>query len=66
MTYISHARNAEELKLEFVSDIRRRLASLDMQAKHAQTETHKAKLGLALSEFTEMLNYWQELTIVRP
>jgi hypothetical protein len=67
MNYISHARNTEELKVEFLSDIRRRLAMIDGYIKAvSRSQAEKSRLACAENELKAMLEYWEKVEIVRP
>lgn len=67
MKYISHARTPEELKDEVLSDLRRRLAMLDSYINNiARSAAEKARLACAEKELMAMLQFWNEVEIVRP
>lgn len=64
--YVTHARTAEELKAEVLSDLTRRLSFLDGQIKvTARGEAEKSRLRCAERELTAMLQFWTELEIVK-
>lgn len=66
MTYITHAPTPEALKAELCSDLHRRLAALDAQRKVPLAgEAQRARIGRAIIELEDMLNYWSNLEIVR-
>ena len=63
--YISHARNAEELRAEVLGDLRRRIASLDMQHNAVRfSQAEKARIARAIGELQSMLDFWSELKIL--
>ena len=65
--YISHARTPEELRKEVLSDLRRRLISLDNYSDRvAKSATEKARLARAIEELLDMFTYWTNLKIERP
>jgi hypothetical protein len=65
--YVSHARTPEELRSEVLSDLRRRLISLDKYFNTvARSGAEKARLSRAMEELVDMLNYWANLKIERP
>jgi hypothetical protein len=62
--YVSHARTLEELKAEFVSDIRRRIATIDGYANAvSKNAAEKARLATATREFQAMFDYWVEVEV---
>lgn len=64
MTYISHARSAEEMRQEVITDLNRRLASLTTQrAAFGRGAAGKARFDGKILVLEEMLHYWSELQI---
>jgi hypothetical protein len=67
MMFVSHARTPEELKAEVLSDLRRRIASIDGYSHTvAKSVTEQAKLACATRELEDMFKFWSELEIIRP
>jgi hypothetical protein len=65
--YISHARTPEELRVEVLSDLRRRLVSLDKYTDAvARSAAEKSRLARATEELLDMFTYWTNLKIERP
>lgn len=64
--FITHARTLEELRAEFLSDIRRRIQFLDGQSRTvARGALEKARIARATYELEEMHKFWTELTIIK-
>lgn len=63
MTYITHARTAEQLRAEVLSDLNRRLARLNLQYDNSPSAIAKSRLTSAVNELNDMLYFWTELTI---
>jgi hypothetical protein len=63
--FISHARSAQELRSEVMSDIQRRLDGLDAQLKRIgkPSAAEATRIARARFEFLEMLEYWRDLAI---
>lgn len=65
--YISHAHTPEELKLEVLSDLRRRIVFLDAYTRDvAKSATERARLARAIAELADVLHYWEQVRIARP
>ena len=63
-TYVTHARTPQELRAEVVSDLNRRLLFLNGQVKTiARSASEKARIGRAIVELEDMLDFWSKLTI---
>ncbi len=60
--FITHAITGE-LRDEFLSDIHRRLASLDTQASFTKQATEAGKIGRAKQELEAVLAFWQEVEL---
>ena len=64
LVYVSHAKNVEELRMEVVSDLKRRLDMLsswrDVMAK---SEREKARYGIAINELNNAIKFWSEVQI---
>lgn len=62
--FISNARSLEELRSEFISDIHRRIATLDSQqnifGKNAAVAT---RIAARKTELEEMLDFWQKVEL---
>ena len=64
--FITHARTLEELRAEFLSDIRRRIQFLDGQSRSvARGAMEKARIARATYELDQMHQFWTELTITK-
>ena len=64
MKYITHARTLEELRAEFLSDLRRRIAALDSYIQiAARNAAEKTRLAAAQNELLAMMQYWEEVEI---
>lgn len=64
--FITHARTLEELRAEFLSDIRRRIQFLDGQSRTvARGALEKARIARAINELEQMHQFWTELTITK-
>ena len=62
--YITHARTPQELKAEVVTDLHRRILSLNGQLQTvARSAAEKAKMARAINELEDMLDYWSKLQI---
>jgi hypothetical protein len=67
MTYVSHARTPEELKTEVESDLRRRLEMLKGYTNSVvKGAAERARIACAERELIAMLNYWENVEIIRP
>ena len=67
MRFVTHARNTEELKDEFVSDLKRRIAGLDSYSRTvARSAQERARYACAIEALVDMLKFWEELQIIRP
>lgn len=65
--YISHAHTPEEMKAEFCSDLRRRIAVLDGYANSiSRSGAERARIARASEELSELLRYWDAIKIERP
>lgn len=65
LTYYTHTRTPEELKDEVVTDLRKRLTSLERRHDAARNPTEKAKVAHTIAEFREMLDFWSAVEIRR-
>lgn len=63
MRYSTHARTLDELRAEFLSDIHRRLAGLDLEAKHERQATKAAAIARGKLELESLLSFWQEVEL---
>ncbi len=62
--YVSHARNMEELRLEFLSDIDRRLDHMDQALKQIRPNASEAaRIARARMELLAMRDYWREIDL---
>lgn len=61
--FITHARTLDELRAEFCSDLRRRLDSLDVEAKFEKRVRQSAAIGRAKMELEATLRYWQAVEL---
>ncbi len=61
--YVNHARTLEELRAEFLSDLRRRLAALDFEAKFEKRVAQSRAIGRAKQELEGTLAYWQQVEL---
>lgn len=65
MTYISHARSAEEMRLEVITDLNRRLDALARQREaFARGAAGRARFDGKILVLEEMLLYWTALQLV--
>jgi hypothetical protein len=65
MTFVTHARNAEELRAELLSDLRRRIENLTRQREvFGRGATGKARFDSRINELEEMLRFWTEIAII--
>lgn len=64
MTYVSHARSAEELRQEVITDLNRRLDSLARQREaFARGAAGRARFDCKILVLEEMLLYWSALVV---
>lgn len=64
ITYITHARSAEELRLEVLSDLNRRLDQLDSYLKVMKPNAAEAsRVARARMELLSMQDFWQNVHI---
>lgn len=63
MKFITHARTLEEMRTEFLSDIHRRLATLDRANQFASSAAEKSRIAYAVRELTDMISFWEEVKI---
>lgn len=64
--FVTHARTLEELRAEFLSDLLRRIQSLDTQARTVgRSVAEKSRLACAASELEQTHKFWQEVTLAR-
>jgi hypothetical protein len=66
VTYISHARTAEELRLEVLSDLNRRIELLRGQRTvglWGRGAAGKARVDGKITELEDMLVFWSELQL---
>ena len=65
MTYISHARTAEEMRREVITDLNRRIDSLAQQRiAFGRGAMGKARFDGKILVLEDMLRYWTELQLV--
>ena len=62
-TFVTHARTLTELRDEFVSDLHRRLAVLDVLTRHEKIATKAAALARAKMEIEDALTYWSKVEL---
>lgn len=66
-TYVTHAKSAEELRLELLTDLNRRIDNLIRQREvFGRGATGKARFDGRINELEDMLRFWTDLTIVPP
>jgi hypothetical protein len=64
VTYVTHARTAEELRAEILSDLKRRLDLLTVQRNVvARSAAEKSRIDRAISELEDMARFWTEVLI---
>lgn len=61
--FSTHARSLDELRSEFLSDIHRRLASLDLEARHEKQATKATAIARAKLELEALLGFWTEIEL---
>jgi len=61
--FVTHARTLDELRAEFVSDIQRRLRSLDTQARLTSNANEASRIARAKIELETIAEFWQEVEI---
>jgi len=62
MQFISHARTVEELRLEFLSDLRRRIDNLGAQKNvFAKGAEAKSRFDARINELEDQLLYWSSV-----
>lgn len=62
--YITHARNASELRAEFLSDIQRRLDHLDEYLRTLSRNAAEAtRIARARQELLSLLDFWKNIEI---
>jgi hypothetical protein len=65
VTFFSRAVNAEELRVELLSDLRLRIENLHLQRKlFSGGVRDKAKFDARINELEDMLRFWTEIEIV--
>ena len=63
--YITHARSAAELRAEFVSDIQRRLDTLDNYLSTMKpSATEASRISRARLELLSLLDFWKNLELI--
>ena len=63
--YICHARTTTELHREFLSDLQRRLDSLDKDLKiRNPSATEASRIARARYELLDMAEYWKAVEII--
>lgn len=63
-TYVTHARTLEELRAEFVSDLRRRIDTLDSTLRHTQPPASEAaRIARAKIELESVIDFWSEVEL---
>ena len=63
--FITHAQTAEELRVEVISDLTRRLDILQAEQSNAKSAAEKARVGRAIYALEEMQRFWKTLTIAK-
>ena len=63
LRYISNARTLEELRQEFLSDIQRRLSTLDIQTRNEKSASKKAAIGHTQQELQGVLEFWTNVEV---
>ena len=67
MTYVTHAKTAEELRQEVISNINRRIDALERQRNvFGRGAAGKARFDGRINELEDMLRYWTEVKIISP
>lgn len=62
--FITHARTLEELRAEFLSDLLRRIQSLDTQARTVgRSVAEKSRLACAAAELEQTHKFWTEVKL---
>jgi len=62
--FVTHARTLEELREEFISDIRRRLRPLYSQLQYTPGKAaNAARVARAISELEDMEKFWLDVKI---
>ena len=65
MTYVSHARTAEEMRQEVLSDIRRRISNLLNQREvFGRGAAGKARFDSRINELEDMERFWTDLQLI--
>jgi hypothetical protein len=59
--FITHARNMEELRSEFISDINRRLNIVMLRIKNAPSARRSASLVLLREELESQKEFWEDI-----
>jgi len=65
-SYVTHARTPDELRAEFLSDLARRAASIDLQIKHSTSQRRTASLALVRQELDQISEYWTQIKLPEP
>ena len=63
MTFITHARTLTELRDEFLSDIHRRLLSLDTESRYEKRIGRLQAIARAKMELESLLGFWQDIEL---
>jgi hypothetical protein len=61
--FVTHARTLDELRAEVCSDLRRRLAALDLESKVEKRVGKLAAIGRAKMELESTLSFWQSVEL---
>lgn len=62
--YVSHARSKAELLSEFLSDIQRRLDTLDKRLRdQVNSAANSARIARARNELLDMEDYWKHVEL---
>jgi len=65
--YVTHAKTAEELRLEVISDLNRRIDNLTKQREvFGRGAAGKARFDGRINELEDMLRFYSDLQIVPP
>jgi hypothetical protein len=64
--FVTHARTLEELRAEFLSDIRRRIQLLDGYSRViARGALERSRIARATSELNDMHEFWKDITFIK-
>lgn len=61
--YISNARTLEELRDDFLSDLKRRLDTIDAHINRETQKQRKAALATARQEVEDIANFWRQVEL---